>query len=96
MLAAGALKALDIMAENTQMFSKIHELAEEMHNAFEDLPGLVLIGDRISVVKHLRLKEPHESRQEDRAILNDIVLRVSLRSKRACNNNNTNVAKKTN
>ena len=52
------------------------ERCEEIHNAFEDLPGMKLNGDRISPVKHLVLRSMSASREEDKAVVNEIVERV--------------------
>ena len=76
MLAAGALKSLELMEENRSMFGELQERALEMHNSFEDLPGLVLVGNRESVVKHLRLRETHDTREQDRRVLDKIVVKV--------------------
>ena len=81
MLAAGADRALQLMEENPEMFPKLAEICEEMHNCFENLPGLKLIGDRISPVKHLRLKRNGESREKDRKTLHEIVLRARNESR---------------
>ena len=78
MLAAGALKALDLMLENPSMFTDIHERAHALHDAFDKIPGLLLVGHRSSVVKHLRLKKSYPTRAEDRVILNNIVLQVGM------------------
>ena len=52
------------------------ERCEEIHNAFEDLPGLKLNGDRISPVKHLVLRNMNASREEDKAVMTEVVERV--------------------
>ena len=52
------------------------ERCEEIHNAFEDLPGMKLNGDRISPVKHLVLRNMNASREEDTAVMTEIVERV--------------------
>ena len=76
MLAAGALKALDIMQDKPKMFNDLQERAEHLHDCFKDLDGLELAGDRISTVKHLRLKRSSESRTTDKNVLNSIVLKA--------------------
>jgi hypothetical protein len=52
------------------------ERCEEIHNAFEDLPGLQLNGDRISPVKHLVLEKMNATREEDKAIMTKVVEKV--------------------
>ena len=52
------------------------ERCEEMHNAFEDLPGLQLNGDRISPVKHLVLRKMNATRDEDKAVMTEVVEKV--------------------
>ena len=52
------------------------ERCEEIHNAFEDLPGMRLNGDRISPVKHLVLRNMNASREEDKAVMTEVVERV--------------------
>eukprot|EP00095_Tigriopus_kingsejongensis_P010689 maker-scaffold261_size233860-snap-gene-1.28 protein:Tk10689 transcript:maker-scaffold261_size233860-snap-gene-1.28-mRNA-1 annotation:"hypothetical protein DAPPUDRAFT_301811" len=80
MLAAGAFKAIEMMEEDPSMFGKLRELAEEVHNGFEDIPGLELIGEQFSPVKHLRLKEPDSERETDKAIVNAIILQARAES----------------
>ena len=57
-------------------FELYRERCEEIHNAFEDLPGMKLNGDRISPVKHLVLRNMNASREEDTAVMTEIVERV--------------------
>lgn len=73
MLAAGAMKSVELMEENPKMFSDLRDRCEEIHNAFEDLPGLKLNGDRISPVKHLVLRNMKASREEEKAVMTEIV-----------------------
>ena len=78
MLAAGALKALDLMEDKPSMFTDIQERSEVMHTVFEHIEGLELYGDRISPVKHLRLKKQSSERETDKRILGQIVVRVRI------------------
>ena len=77
MLAAGALKALDLMEDKPSMFTDIQERSEALHEAFEHIEGLELFGDKISPVKHLRVKRQSPDRKVDKGILGHIVVRVS-------------------
>jgi len=77
MLAAGALTALEIMEKDPDMFERIRTRARVITDELSDLPGLRLDGDPISVVKHLRMREPHEKRADDRRDLNQVVQMVS-------------------
>ncbi len=79
MLAASALTALDLMERRPQMFSELKEKCLEAHNAFEGLKGLSLHGERFSPVKHLRLREPKETREQDRKVLDQVVVKVKSR-----------------
>lgn len=72
------MKSVELMEENPQMFWDLRERCDEMHNAFEDLPGLKLNGDRISPVKHLVLREMNSTREEDKAIMTKVVNKVFL------------------
>jgi hypothetical protein len=76
MLAAGALKAVEMMEAKPGMFRDLQNLAEELHTAFEDLPGLTLSGDRISPVKHLRLKSSSGDRDKDKRMMYELVKKV--------------------
>ncbi len=77
MLAAGAMKSIELMEEDPGMFTSLRERCEEIHNVFEDLPGLKLNGDRISPVKHLVLRKMNATREEDKAVMTKVVNRVS-------------------
>ena len=80
MLAAGALKALDLMEDKPSMFTDVQERSETMHESFKNVEGLKLFGDPISPVKHLRLEKPSPDgdRAVDKRILGQIVVRVSF------------------
>lgn len=80
MLAAGALKALDLMEDKPSMFTDIQERSETLHEAFKQIEGMELIGDRISPVKHLRLKKQSSDRSVDKDILGQLVVRVKDRA----------------
>lgn len=76
MLAAGAFKAIELMEQDLGMFQQLREKAEEMHNGFEDLRGLRLVGERFSPVKHLRLESPRGNREEDKAVMTSIITKA--------------------
>jgi serine palmitoyltransferase len=78
MLAAGSLKALNLMSERPEMFFELRELCQLMHDAFDGLEGLELCGDPISPIKHLRVAESRrKSREDDRKLLKQIVAAVN-------------------
>ena len=78
MLAAGSLKAINLMAESPEMFTDLRDKCQVLHDAFDGIEGLELSGDRLSPVKHLRLAESRrKSREEDKKLLKKLVLAVS-------------------
>ena len=78
MLAAGSLKAINMMAERPEMFTDLREKCQVMHDAFDGIDGLELSGDRLSPVKHLRLAESmRKSQEDDKKLLKKIVIAVS-------------------
>ena len=78
MLAAGALKSLEILENNPDLPKNLARKSELLHDNFDLLPGLELHGDRISPVKHLRVANPENtlSRREQTKILQNIVQKV--------------------
>jgi hypothetical protein len=77
MLAAGALKAVDIMDNNPDIFGQLQRKCELMQDTFDHMEGLELLGDRISPVKHLRLIEADRMpRSEQKLILRRIIQMV--------------------
>ena len=77
MLAAGALTAVEMMEKDPEMFAMIQDRASAAQEAFGSLPGLELVADEVSVVKHLRLRRPRKSRQQDRMVLEQVVNQVN-------------------
>ena len=55
MLAAGAMKSLEILQNNPDLTSDLAKKCEFLHKCFKNLHGLELYGDELSPVKHLRL-----------------------------------------
>ncbi len=57
-------------------FIYLQEKAHLAQEYFSDLPGLSLQGDSLSVVKHLRVANSNGNREDDKHILNQIVMEV--------------------
>ena len=55
MLASGAYKALELIENNPGWIKQLGDKCHLAHQAFGSLPGLVLQGDPLSPIKHLRL-----------------------------------------
>ena len=75
MLAAGALKSVQLLENNPSLTSNLSRKSQIMHDNFDQLPGLELYGDRRSPVKHLRCSGELE-RSEAKAKLKKLVLEV--------------------
>lgn len=79
MLAAGALKAIELIENNHGIFGELQAKTELLHDQFDQLHNLQLIGDRRSPVKHLRLENAESlSRDAQKAVLHEIVLKVGV------------------
>ena len=55
MLAAGAMKSLEILQNNPDLTLDLTQKCQLLHKHFENFHGLELHGDQLSPVKHLRL-----------------------------------------
>ncbi|XP_066976310.1 serine palmitoyltransferase 1 isoform X2 [Macrobrachium rosenbergii] len=75
MLAASVVKVIDILeTEGPALMQELHDKCRQLHVALSTLPDKVeLCGDDISPVKHLRLKVSTGVRDEDEALLRNIV-----------------------
>ncbi|QQP51612.1 Uncharacterized protein FKW44_013030, partial [Caligus rogercresseyi] len=65
------LKAIDIMKDKSTMFNELRDKCSHISNGLLDLPGIDVIGDSISPIKHIILKAPYsqESRDQQRNYL---------------------------
>ena len=84
LLATAANHAIDIMDESPSMFDVLHENSETVQDAFSNIYGLELYGDRISPIKHLRMSAKfytsccNNNRQKTKKIMQKIVEQVHL------------------
>ncbi|XP_071522645.1 serine palmitoyltransferase 1 [Panulirus ornatus] len=78
MLAAACIKVIDILeAEGADMVLELQDKCQQMQKELARLPAKVMVsGDNISPVKHLRLAEPSGDREADESILQKIVEKV--------------------
>ena len=74
MLAAGAMKSLEILENNPGIIEELSVKCELVHSCFENLHGLELHGHRRSPIKHLRIKRPEKfSKEEQKMRLQELV-----------------------
>lgn len=74
MLASGAFKALELIENNPGWIKRLGEKCQFAHQAFGSLPGLVLQGDPLSPIKHLRLIDHQmQPRTTQRQVLSKLV-----------------------
>jgi len=73
MLAAGTLKALEILEKNPELTEKLKRKCVLIHQAFSQLKGLKLSGDILSPVKHLSLVDEEASMEEQKRALQNFM-----------------------
>ena len=87
LLATATKNAIDIMDQSPSMFDTLHENCEHVQDAFSNIHGLELFGDRISPIKHLQMSTKfsanycYNDRQKIKKIMQQIVDSVSCVSK---------------
>jgi len=77
LLATAVITALDMIDSDPELVLRLQDNALEVHNNFESIDGLVLHGDRISPVKHLRLSprlvtKHGMGREKEKAVMRSI------------------------
>ncbi|CAG0882427.1 unnamed protein product [Darwinula stevensoni] len=78
LLAAGALAALEYI-ESSRGIAAIERLRRNCLQAqveWGDVPGMELVGDAVSPVKHLQFKDRSENRKDDSRALQEMVAKV--------------------
>ena len=86
LLATATHCAINKMDANPEMFETLHENCEIVQDAFSNMYGLDLCGDRISPIKHLRMSAPlcksycNDDRKRVKKIMQQIVDEVRLYS----------------
>ncbi|KAG8234439.1 hypothetical protein J437_LFUL014185 [Ladona fulva] len=78
LLASAAIRALEIMEKNPQMFADLKALCQTMHESLASINGFNLQGHPDSPVKHLFLARACKSRAEEKEKLTRIVDNVSI------------------
>jgi len=84
LLATATKNAIDIMDQSPSMFDTLHENCEHVQDAFSNIHGLELFGDRISPIKHLQMSTKfsasycYNDRQKIKKIMQQIVDSVRL------------------
>ncbi|XP_069686959.1 serine palmitoyltransferase 1 [Periplaneta americana] len=73
LLATAAITSLDIMERDPSLFKKLQERCQSVHKALSALSSFILQGDPDSPVKHLYLRNPRSSADDELDVLNKVV-----------------------
>ncbi|XP_031558363.1 serine palmitoyltransferase 1-like [Actinia tenebrosa] len=73
MLATAAISALDIVEKKKDIFEDLRKKSIQIHKELKGIKGLVVDGEEVSPIIHLRLAHPPQDRQEEERILKQIV-----------------------